>query len=87
MKSGLCLSFADNFAKNLIQMLDDGTFGILYEVCIENKVEMDWKIFCRWSFTKNILTLKYNTRSAFDLFSNNLDYYCYNDHNNFFLLL
>ena len=41
MKSGLCLSFADNFAKNLIQMLDDGTFGILYEVCIENKVEMD----------------------------------------------
>ena len=50
MKSGLCLSFADNFAKNLIQMLDDGTFGILYEVCIENKVEMDWKILVVLNF-------------------------------------
>ena len=50
MKSGLCLSFEDNFAKNLIQMLDDGTFGILYEVCIENKVEMDWKILVVLNF-------------------------------------
>ena len=43
MKSG-CLSFTDNFARNLLQTLEDGIFGISYQVHVEKNLILPHKI-------------------------------------------
>ena len=44
IKSGSCLTFTDNFARNLIEKVDEETYGISYRVQIQKKMENQTKL-------------------------------------------